>query len=67
MKSKTETIIAALRQLAEDIQTDDGVLLEAADRLSELDERVNRMETELIRIGKDIGSGMLIIAKGRKP
>ena len=40
MKSSTETIISALRVLARDIQTDDGVinacLSESAERLQEL-------------------------------
>jgi hypothetical protein len=45
MKSKTESIISALRVLARDIQTDDGVvnacLEEAAERLEEL-QRANK-------------------------
>ena len=45
MKSETETIISALRVLARDIQTDDGVvnscLEEAAGRLEEL-QRANK-------------------------
>jgi hypothetical protein len=45
MKSETDTIIAALRVLARDIQTDDGVvntcLEEAAGRLEEL-QRANK-------------------------
>jgi len=40
MRSKTETIIGALRVLAQDIQTQDGVanaaIAEAADRMKEL-------------------------------
>jgi hypothetical protein len=40
MRSKTETIISALRVLAQDIQTQDGVanaaIAEAADRMEEL-------------------------------
>jgi hypothetical protein len=40
MKSSTQTLIAALRVLAQDIETEDGIvnscLLEAADRLREL-------------------------------
>lgn len=40
MKSKTETLIAALRQIVKDIHDEEGVvsaaILEAADRLEEL-------------------------------
>ena len=65
MKSKTESIISALRVLARDIQTDDGVvnacIEEAAGRLEEL-ERANKnmqcscdaWEDEVIKLRKEL-------------
>lgn len=48
MKSDTNTIIRALRILARDIQSDDGVanaaITEAADRLQEQQERIKRLD-----------------------
>ncbi len=48
MTSHTETIIAALRVLARDIQSNDGIanaaIAEAADRLEEQQERIKRLE-----------------------
>lgn len=48
MRSSNETLIRALRILAGDIQSDDGVaqaaIFEAAQRIEELAERVKRLE-----------------------
>ena len=48
MNSETKTIIGALQILARDIQTDDGVanacLIEAADRLRELQSELERRQ-----------------------
>lgn len=50
-RSSTETLIAALRVLARDIQSDDGVanaaIAEAADRLEELANDNSRMAEDL--------------------
>lgn len=49
-KSDTKTIIAAMRILARDIQSGDGVansaIAEAADRLEELQARVDELEAD---------------------
>jgi hypothetical protein len=60
MRTKTETIIGALRVLAQDIQTQDGVanaaIAEAADRMKELcnkllfQEKLNKNFAEASRI-----------------
>lgn len=54
MKSSTETLISALRILAEDIQSDDGVvnqcILEAADRLEELNIKRQPLSDEEIEV-----------------
>lgn len=54
-RSSTETLIAALRVLARDIQSDDGVanaaIAEAADRLEELANDNSRM-IEIISGGR---------------
>jgi hypothetical protein len=48
MKSPTPTLIKAMRQLSIDIQSEDQianmVISEAADRLEEQEERINRLE-----------------------
>ena len=48
MNTPTETLIKALRILANDIQSDDGVanatIGEAADRLEQQEERIKRLE-----------------------
>lgn len=55
MKSSTETMITALEKLAEDIQTDDGVvnacLRETAQRLRELSEAGNELSVCANQIG----------------
>jgi hypothetical protein len=63
MRSSTETLIAAAKQLAVDIQSDDGVanmaLLEIADRLEELSRERAEMAAALKTIAEyGIGSGM---------
>jgi hypothetical protein len=49
MRSSNETLIRALRILAGDIQSDDGVaqaaILEAAQRIEELADCIKRLET----------------------
>ena len=54
MKTKTETLIKALRILANDIEFNiNGVanacIAEAADRLEELDDKVTELDTKLMR------------------
>ena len=53
MKTKTKTLIKALRILAKDIESDDGVanacVAEAADRLEELDNKVTELDVKLMR------------------
>ena len=48
MKTTTETLVAAMRALANDIQSEDGVanaaIAEAAQRLEEQQERIKRLE-----------------------
>ena len=50
-KTSTETLIAAMRILVEDIQSDDGVvnaaIAEAADRLEELKAEVDRLNADI--------------------
>ena len=50
MKTSTETLIAAMRILSQDIQSDDGVantaIAEAADRLEEQQKRITQLEQE---------------------
>ena len=50
MKTSTETLIAAMRILSQDIQSDDGVanaaIAEAAQRLEEQQERITQLERE---------------------
>jgi len=52
-RSSTETLIKALRILADALRTGDGVaeaaLLEAADRLAELDARLKDLNTRIAR------------------
>ena len=60
MRSSTETLISALRILAEDIQSDDGVanqcIREAADRLEELNaKRQPLSDDEIIKLGFNAG------------
>jgi hypothetical protein len=51
MKSSTEIIIGAMRILARDIQSADGVanlaILQAADRLEEQQKKILELQTEL--------------------
>ena len=53
MKTKTKTLIKALRVLANDIESDDGVanacVAEAADRLEELENKIDDLEIKLMR------------------
>ena len=53
MKTKTKTLIKALRILANDIESDDGVanacVAEAADRLEELENKIDDLEVKLMR------------------
>jgi hypothetical protein len=48
VKTTTETLVAAMRALANDIQSEDGVanaaIAEAAQRLEEQQERIKRLE-----------------------
>ena len=48
MRTSTETLIAAMRILSQDIQSDDGVanavIAEAGERLAEQHMRINRLE-----------------------
>ena len=50
MRTSTETLIAAMRILSQDIQSDDGVanaaIAEAAQRLEEQQERIKKLESE---------------------
>ena len=50
MRSSTETLIKAMRILAQDIQSEDGVanaaVAEAAQRLEEQQERITQLEQE---------------------
>jgi len=50
MTAKAETCIKALRALAQDIQSDDGVanaaLDECADRMERMEQRINQLEAE---------------------
>lgn len=56
MRSSNETLIRALRILANDIKSDDGVaqaaILEGAQRIEELMDRIKRLETKIKRLGK---------------
>ena len=53
MKTKTKTLIKALRILSRDIESDDGVanacVAEAADRLEELESKIDDLEVKLMR------------------
>jgi len=53
MKTKTKTLIKALRILANDIESDDGVanacVAEAADRLEEMNNKISELEIKLVR------------------
>ena len=50
MKTSTETLIAAMRMLSQDIQSDDGAanaaVAEAAERLAEQHMRITQLERE---------------------
>lgn len=54
MKTNTKTLIKALRILSEDIQSDDGIanacVAEAADRIEELQEKVNELNRKIENI-----------------
>lgn len=66
-KSDTDTIIGALRVLARDIQTDDGVvnacLSEAAERLEELSINPHEKVKGLIKQGYEIEESAVVIRK----
>ena len=51
--TKTKTLIKALRILSEDIESDDGVanacVAEAADRLEEMQKKIDDLEIQLLR------------------
>jgi cell division protein FtsB len=53
MRSSTETLIKAMRILATDIQSDDGVanaaIAEAAQRLEEQQQRIKKLESDDMR------------------
>ena len=53
MKTKTKTLIKALRILSRDIESDDGVanacVAEAADRLEEIENKIDDLEVKLMR------------------
>jgi len=55
MKTNTKTLIKALRILAEDIQSDDGVanscIAEAADRLEELEKANKDLRKFMVDLG----------------
>lgn len=56
MRSSNETLIRALRILANDIKSDDGVaqaaIFEGAQRIEELMDRIKRLETRIKRLEK---------------
>jgi hypothetical protein len=74
MKTSTETLIAAMRILSQDIQSDDGAanaaVAEAAERLAEQQECIKRLEREieLFREHADYGDVCLVeaILKGEE-
>jgi len=53
MKTKSNTLIKALRILSEDVQSDDGVanacIAEAADRIEELEAKITELNVKLIK------------------
>jgi hypothetical protein len=53
MKTKSNTLIKALRILSEDVQSDDGVanacIAEAADRIEELEAKVAELNQKLCK------------------
>jgi len=53
MKTKSNTLIKALRILSEDVQSDDGVanacIAEAANRIEELELKVSELNQKLCR------------------
>jgi hypothetical protein len=53
MKTKSKTLIKALRILSEDVQSDDGVanacIAEAADRIEELEAKITELNVKLIK------------------
>ena len=56
MNTPTETLVSAMRALANDIQSEDGVanaaIHEAAQRLEEQQDRIKRLEEALTSIGE---------------
>ena len=68
MRSSTETLIAAMRILATDIQSDDGAanaaVAEAAERLAEQHMRIAQLEQENDALRADL---LLWEEKGVKP
>jgi cbb3-type cytochrome oxidase cytochrome c subunit len=61
MTTPTETLIKALRILASDIQSEDGVanaaILEAAQRMEEMNERIKRLEKLGRELYETVGCG----------
>jgi hypothetical protein len=53
MKTKSKTLVKALRILSEDVQSDDGVanacIAEAANRIEELEAKVSELTVKLCR------------------
>jgi len=53
MKTKSKTLIKALRILSEDVQSDDGVanacIAEAANRIEELEDKVSELNQKLCK------------------
>lgn len=53
MKTKSKTLVKALRILSEGVQSDDGVanacIAEAADRIEELEAKVSELNQKLCR------------------
>jgi len=53
MKTKSKTLVKALRILSENVQSDDGVanacIAEAADRIEELEAKVSELTVKLCR------------------
>ena len=53
MKTKSKTLIKALRILSEDVQSDDGVanacIVEAANRIEELEAKITELNVKLIK------------------
>lgn len=63
MNTPTETLVSAMRALANDIQSEDGVanaaIHEAAQRLEEQQDRIKRLEEALYKIEFYAATGIL--------